>query len=34
VIEQLEEQDATNEIRFFDAERRKIAEALRTAGDA
>jgi tetratricopeptide (TPR) repeat protein len=31
VIEQLEQQDSTNEIRFFDAERRKIAEALRTA---
>lgn len=31
VIEQLEQQDATNEIRFFDRERHKIAEALRAA---
>jgi class 3 adenylate cyclase len=31
VIEQLEQQDSTNEIRFFDTERRKIAEALRIA---
>jgi class 3 adenylate cyclase len=34
VIERLEQDDATNEVRFFDVERRKIAKALRGAGDA
>jgi class 3 adenylate cyclase/tetratricopeptide (TPR) repeat protein len=34
VIEDLEQEDPTNEVRFFDAERKRIAEALRAAGEA
>jgi hypothetical protein len=34
VIERLEQEDATNEVRFFDSERRKIADSLRGAGSA
>lgn len=34
VIELLEQDDATNEVRFFDMERRKIADALRDAAGA
>jgi ATP/maltotriose-dependent transcriptional regulator MalT len=34
VIELLEEHDATNEIRFFDARRHRIAEALKDAANA
>ncbi|RWF89364.1 MAG: hypothetical protein EOQ36_04690 [Mesorhizobium sp.] len=34
VIEQLEQEDAANEVRFFDAERLRVAEALRPAAGA
>ncbi|GLS33031.1 SAM domain (Sterile alpha motif) [Mesorhizobium albiziae] len=33
VIEHLEREDATNQVRFFDAERRKVADALRGTVD-